>query len=161
MDPGQNETVFEHVRDERRVGKVVLRRRNRVKAYVSYEVADLTSQWEVYTKADVARGRHSVRVDAAGLRAHVEAVEDFYCTLERSLEETGQPWIGATYEELLTRGEQQRLLAFLGVDVSTPLRAASVKQNPADLRQVVENFDELAAALDDSVLGEELRDLGS
>ena len=55
--------------------------------------------------------------------------------------------------------EQQRMLAFLDVPSREhPLTPQSVKQNPTDLRQLIANFDELAAALRDSPLREELDD---
>jgi hypothetical protein len=65
------------------------------------------------------------------------------------------------YETLLDRAEHIRILEFLGVrDVDQQLRAASIKQNPTDLRDSISNFSELAARLQDRDLKDKLHDCG-
>lgn len=45
------------------------------------------------------------------------------------------------------QGEAQRILHFLGVDESIPLRSPLVKQNPDDLQEIISNYSEVARAL--------------
>ena len=96
------------------------------------------------------------------LRSHVAAYERFYRSLEARLEEGGQGCLRIDYEDLESPGERARLLRFLDLEPEGAfLEARSVKQNPRDLRELVANFEDLAAALEGDPLREELFDLGS
>jgi LPS sulfotransferase NodH len=159
---GQAEPVLAHVLAERKVRKIVLRRRNRVKAYVSERIAERLDQWEVYDERQLDRLRPRVEVDAERLRRHVAEVERFYRGVESRLEATGQGCLRIDYEDLGSPGERARLLRFLGAEPEDAcLEARSVKQNPRDLREVVANFDALAGVLEGDPLRDELFDLGS
>lgn len=159
---GQAEPVLAHVLGDPAVRKIVLRRRNRVKACVSERIAEALDQWEVYDARELDPVRPRVAIDASRLRLHVAESERFYRELEARLEGSGQTFLRVDYEELGRPEEQARLLRFLDVDPDgVRLEARSVKQNPRDLREVVANFDALARALDGDPLREELFDLGS
>jgi hypothetical protein len=43
--------------------------------------------------------------------------------------------------------ETRRLLGFLGVDRFVPLTSRLIKQNPDSLREILENYDEIARTL--------------
>jgi hypothetical protein len=154
---GQEPSVLTRVAGDPRVRTILLRRRNRLKVYASEQVALRTGQWEVYRREDLGRERPMVRVGLAELLGFVEAYEAFYASLRR----TAGPLLEVDFEDLFDVGVQGRMLRFLGVDpVPLPLRAASVKQNPTDLRLMIENFDDLAASLARSGLAAELHDRG-
>lgn len=153
----QNEVVFDHVLHDRQVRKIILRRNNRIKVYVSEQIAKQTGQWEVYRQHDLVRRRPRIRVDLARLQDHAAANEAFYSRLERTLSQADQPWLGVRYEDLLSNSQQSRLLDFLEID-QQPLQAASVKQNPSDLRELIDNFTELAAAVAHTDFEAELHD---
>jgi len=156
---GQSTTVLEHVVQEREIIKIVLRRRNRVKTYVSAEIAQATQQWEAYSQQELTQPRPRVTVENAQLRRHISENERFYADLRTALERTQQSAINLCYENLFSRDEQRRLLQLLGVSgVDQPLTAASVKQNPTSLGDVIANFAELAADLAGSDLEAELYD---
>src|SRR5262245_17536452 len=143
MTHRQNETVFNSVLNDPSVKKIVLRRENRIKTYVSWLVAQQTGQWEVYRKADLAR-RPRVAVDETELRQHIAENEDYLSYIERVLEATRQHWVRVGYERLLENsGECERVLQFLGVSTEAcPMEPKSVRQNPADLRELICNFDD-------------------
>ena len=156
---GQPEVVLNHVALDKGIKKFVLRRRNRIKTYVSETIARQLQQWEVYSAADVILPRPRVQVNPQRLLAHVQRTERFYQRLGETLRQTQQPFIELDYENLADAAEHLRMLRFLGVDgPQDRLRPTSVKQNPTELRQLIANFDELAAALRDSDLYEELQD---
>jgi hypothetical protein len=147
---------------DRSVRKILLRRRNRLKAYVSERIAERLDQWEVYDERQLDPVRPCVEVDAEGLRCHVAEVERFYRCIEARLEETGQGCLRIDYEDLGSPGERARLLRFLDLEPEGAfLEARSVKQNPRDLREVVANFEDLAEALEGDPLRDELFDLRS
>lgn len=60
-----------------------------------------------------------------------------------------RPYGEVSYESFLARKEEEtrRLLGFLGIDRYAPLTSRLVKQNPDSLREILENYDEIARAL--------------
>jgi len=162
MTPGQAEPILEHVLDDTDVRKIVLRRRNRVKTWVSERVAERLDEWEVYDEAQLAPARPRLEIDVRDLREHVALNEAFYGEVEASLIGSRQDFRRIWYEDLWSPEERARLLDFLDAPpTDTDLEPRSVKQNPRDLREVVANFDELAEALRGDPLREDLLDRGN
>jgi hypothetical protein len=156
---GQNEQVLTSVLADHAVKKIVLRRGNRVKTFVSEKIAHSIDQWEVYCEQQLVTRRPRVCVEPAELRSHIALNEQFYDDLCSSLIRTAQPHLELEYEALFSPHEQTRLLRFLEVDPGRgSLKAASVKQNSTDLRDLVANFDQLARCLAGSELEAELHD---
>ena len=135
--------------------KILLRRRNRVRTYVSEEVARLTGMWESFDLAADA-AIPAVRVEADDLVRHGALNAAYYAAIEETLQATRQGWFGTWYEALGDPGELAGILAFLGVEARAPLPAASHKRGTADLAAIVENFDELASALRGTALLDDL-----
>lgn len=135
--------------------KILLKRRNRVRTYVSEEIARRTGVWETY---DERAGTEipALHVEAGDLIRHSDLNAAYYAAIESSLGATGQAWLETDYEALANLDEMARILAFLGVEAGSALPAASYKRGPADLGAVVENFDELAGALEGTALLEDL-----
>lgn len=135
--------------------KILLKRRNRVRTYVSEEIARRTGVWETYDERAEAE-IPALRVEAGDLIRHSDLNAAYYAALESSLQATRQTWFETDYEALADRGEMARILAFLGVEASSALPAASYKRGPADLGAVVANFDELAGTLEGTALLDDL-----
>ena len=156
---GQNELVLASVLADRGVQKIVLRRGNRIKTFVSEKIAHRTDQWEVYCEQELVAHRPQVCVEPEELRRHIALNEQFYDDLRAALIRTAQPHFELEYEASFSPREQTRLLRFLGVDPRRgSLKAASVKQNSTDLRDLVANFDQLAQSFAGSDLEDELHD---
>lgn len=158
---GQNEVVLRNVLEDSGIKKIVLRRRNRIKTYVSEKIARKTQQWEVYHEQELVMPRPRVTVEMADLNKHIAQNRHFYDEIASSLERLEQPHINVVFEKLLTSGEQMRILEFLGLHADQQqLRPASVKQNSMNLRDSIENFAQLSMNLQNSDLYEELHDRG-
>lgn len=147
MTRGQAAVVMDAVVGDAGVKKIVLRRRNAVKTYVSERIAQQTGCWEAYSNAELPARTPRIRVDPRALSEHVEMNARFYAVLERAMTATGQGWHGLDYEDVFDGGCQRGLLDWLGVSVDVELRPASVKQNDRDLRQLIDNYQELSGAL--------------
>lgn len=159
MSRGQSEIVLRSVLADTQIRKIVLRRRNRLKTFVSERIALETGQWEVYDAADLPVRRNPVRILREDLERHVALNERFYEELMTPITQGEQPWMEIYYEDLLSLDEQCRLLAFLSVDApSRPLAPESVKQNTGDLRALIANFSELDATLESTEFHAELHD---
>ena len=142
------------------VKKIVLRRRNRIKTYVSELVAGRTGVYQRLAKFEGPPAPPPrVHVDPRTLRHEVARREQFYSDVEDRLRRTDQAFLPVYYEDLVTRAETRAgILQFLGVAENPNLfKPRDLKQNPDDLRLLIENFDELARALAGDELAKELR----
>ena len=161
LNRGQNERAFEYLLADRSVRKIVLRRRNRVKTFVSELIAQRTGQWESYAFSDFSAPSPAVEVNVDRLSEYLAATDRYYAEVESLLDADGQPYLGATYEDLEFTAEQSRILAFLDVTApAAPLLPATRKRNPTDLRALVSNFGELHSALWTPELKAELESAG-
>lgn len=157
LNRGQDERVFDAVLDDPAIRKIVLRRRNRVKSYVSELVARQTGEWESYPYSPSTSEKPRVEVHADELRAHIAANDAYYEGLYTRMPPRGDRPLELTYETLGEAREQQRVVEFLGVrPLPGGLRALTRKQNSRDLRDVISNFDQLAEELAGTGLADEL-----
>lgn len=100
-------------------------------------------------------------VDVGALREHTALTEKFYDEIEGRLRSSRQRWLEMTYETLMNPSEHRRVLEFLDVpDRRTRLAAASVKQNPRDVRERIANVAELEPKLRGTSFHDELNDTG-
>ncbi|MCA9170166.1 MAG: hypothetical protein KDB23_20960, partial [Planctomycetales bacterium] len=156
---GQNSQVLSTMIADPSTHKIVLVRRNRIKTFVSERIAQQTQQWEAYD-ANRLVTPPKVHIRLGELEQHIQQNEDFYHQLESALTRHGQHYLRLAYESLCDRATHRQLLEFLQVgDPKTPLAATSVKQNTTDLRQAIDNYDELLDQLATSSLSAELIDL--
>lgn len=159
MTRGQNEDVMRSLIEDAGVLKIVLHRRNRLKTFVSEQIARKTDRWEVYAKDELAIDTPRLHVDVEAFKAHCDLNEHYYQDIEHALRSGQQPWIETAYEDILTATEHGRLLEFLGVGATEArLAQSSIKQNDTDLRTLIENFQELELALEGSEYLAELHD---
>ena len=157
LNRGQNEAAFAAVLADRGVRKILLRRDNRLKTFVSERIAARTGLWESYPDSPRSDGQVRIRVDLGELRRHIGENRAYYDSLTAEL--AGQEVLAVRYEDLVTSaGAWQSVFDFLGVGTAE-LRAETRKQNATDLRQVILNFDEVAAALQGTELEAELHAL--
>jgi LPS sulfotransferase NodH len=159
MTRGQNAAIMQSLIGDSAVLKILLYRRNRLKTFVSEQIARQTDRWEVYAKDEISTHTPRLRIDVESFKAHCDLNQSFYADIERALQSSGQPWIETAYEAILTASEHVRLLGFLGVDATKArLSQSSIKQNDADLRTHIENYQELELAFKGSEYLDELYD---
>lgn len=157
MTPDQAEPILRHVFVSPSIKKIVLRRRNRIRTYVSQTISRRLDEWEVYHPRELAPDRPRVNVDVARLREQIASNERFYREIGESLAPSPESFIQVSYESLSSRPVHRRILEFLGVAArDMELKPASIKQNSENLEDLVSNFAELAGALRGSDLEEEL-----
>jgi riboflavin biosynthesis pyrimidine reductase/LPS sulfotransferase NodH len=148
VNRGQNEIAFKNILTDLNIRKIILRRRNRVKTFVSELIAEQTGLWESYEFSDFSRPSPAVEIDANKLCQYLTVTDDYYGGIESLLHSTDQQILQVTYEDLSSAREQQRILTFLSVSTSVPLLIpVTRKRNQGDLRSLVSNFDELRSGL--------------
>jgi LPS sulfotransferase NodH len=146
MTRGQDERVLQAVLDDRAVRKIVLRRRNVLRTYVSEKIAEQTGRWEAYESSELKEKPSRVCVKIEDLRDHVRLNDAFYDRLEQTLWLSGQRCMAVWYEQLFAIDAHSWLLKFLDVSPAN-LIAKSVKQNPDDLTQLISNYHEFESAV--------------
>lgn len=162
MTRGQNDAVMRSLIEDSGVLKIVLYRKNRIKTFVSEQVARQTDQWEVYAGDERVTDVPKLRVDVESLKAHSDLNGRFYEEIRHSLKTKQQPCIEMFYENIFSGSEHIRMLGFLGVEAArVSLVHSSIKQSDSDLRSRVENFHELELALEGSDYLAELYDDGN
>jgi len=154
--PGHDRVALDTVVEDAGVRKILLERRNRIKTFVSEEVAAKTG---VYQRLARFHGPPPppprIHVDPKQLEKYVERRRRFFADVEQRLTATGQSWLEMSYERLFAGpGGLARIQEYLDVAVDpSQFTIRDLKQNPDDLRLIISNFDEL----DERLTGNSLR----
>jgi LPS sulfotransferase NodH len=145
----QNETIFRAALEDARLKKIVLTRKNRVRAFVSLVRARQTGEWVVYRGAALLGDGIKVEISPAAFLAHVAFNDEYYAEIGRALRAAGQSSLTIDYEDLFSTAERARLLEFLGVSAAAASRLEehTLRLTTRRLHELVSNYDELAAAL--------------
>lgn len=156
MTHRQNAQVFQALLADHSIKKILLKRKNAVKSYVSKLIAQGNGIWEDYGDQ---KDRHhtAVTVDIDQLNEDIAFNQDFYQEIESSLKSSAQQYCALEYEQLQNVNSQKRLLDFIGLNYQ-PLTTASIKQNPTDLRKIVSNYSELLENCANDTLRQQLID---
>ena len=139
--------VLRHVLEDRAIRKVIVHRMNRVRTYVSERIAEITGEWESYPWLELRGTPVTVRIDPCAALRHSHVNQRYYEAIRNALAATAQTPFQVCYEDLDEEPDLGDLLDFLGVSPRASLHGATRKQNPAPLCALIENFDELRAAL--------------
>jgi LPS sulfotransferase NodH len=151
MTRGQDAVVMQNLIEDTGVRKILLYRRNRLKTFISEQLARQTDRWEVYAGDEPALDTPRLHVDVEAFRAHCDLNEAFYQDMADALQSGGQRWLETAYEDLLAAPEHARLLEFLDVEATgVQLTQSSIKQSDRDLRSHIHNFQELERAFQGS-----------
>jgi hypothetical protein len=158
----QNEAIFRVVLEDVGLKKIVLKRRNRIKGYLSLLLARKTGAWVIYRGSELLKGRATVEVNVEDLHRTLAFNDEYYREIEDTLRETNQDYLTLDYEDLFSLSERARMLTYLGVSTTQValLKEETLKLNPSDVRELVSNFAELAAALRGTELEAELYEDG-
>ncbi|HRY28778.1 MAG TPA: hypothetical protein P5079_01930 [Elusimicrobiota bacterium] len=122
-----------------------MQRRNRIKLLLSeinaLRLSQKTGQWNIYREEDRLP---PVRVDPEEFRFLLKGREEREQKLTDYVAALGLPTLPVFYEDLVREKEKtlDRIFSFLGIEPRA-LRAKMIKHNSEDLREVIENFDDL------------------
>jgi hypothetical protein len=156
----QNETIFRTVLADPGIRKIVLKRRNRVKSFVSLLLARQTGEWVIYDDAAAPGARPKVHVDQAELLNHIAFNEAYYGEIEAAVQNPHMSQL-LYYEDLFSEAGLCSTLSFLGA--AEPDRALLAGQtwklSSSSLRDLVANFESLEASLRGTALEEELHSI--
>ena len=143
---------------DKEVRKILLRRRNKVKCYVSRAIARKTGRWDSYKKSASTKKTNpvQVKVNPKHLLSWSRRYDHYFETMRQSITESGQSFLELTYEDLVgSQGDtiKSNLLSFIGVAPQIEyLQPPLKKQNSDQLTDLIINF----AELKNQLLGSEL-----
>lgn len=160
LNRGQHETIFRAVLADAEVRKIVVRRANRVRTFISETLAERTGEWESYAWSRTSGAPPPVRIDPDQLQRHVATNRRYYASIAQALAATPAPAFTVCYEALHTQQLRRQMLQFLGVAPEVALRAGTRRQNAAPLHALIQNFTELQHALHGTELLCDLHDDG-
>jgi LPS sulfotransferase NodH len=145
----QHPAALHAVLNDRLVRKIVLKRRNKVRSFVSLVLARQTGEWVVYHDSPRPGPRPKVVIDVNAMLSTIAYNRQYYEEIEASLAETRQERFELYYEELFLGDTLRLMLSFLGVSDANAAEMAgeSWQLISTSLSDVVSNFDELVAAL--------------
>ena len=138
---------FAQLLHEKQCRIIHMRRRNRVKAVVSKinarRLYEATGNWNLYDKSD---RRPPLAVDPDHFAELLQEREELDDALHTYVERLDLPTLSVCYEDLLQDRDNilQTIFAFLGVR-PYPVEETTMKHTKDDLREALENFDELRA----------------
>ena len=133
------------------VRKIVLRRENRVRVFLSVKRATRAGKF-----THLSYHGKPIELDPAELRAFSREYDEYFAWVDRHL--VRQDFLRVSYERLFDCGEVDRVLEFLGVtgvDESS-LEAEHSRQSHDTLREAISNFAELERKLARTELAAEL-----
>lgn len=124
---------------------ILMQRKNLIKAVVSRinarRLYEATGNWNLYKETD---RRPPMRIDLAEFDQFIKEREDAERDLREYSASLALPLLQIVYEDLLINKEQtlNQVLSFLKVSVQ-PLHEKTMKHTSDNLRDVIENFDEV------------------
>ena len=145
--PGHDPRVMAAALKDPRCAKVILTR-NPIESYVSHRIAAATGQWRL---GDLKHAKSAkATFEKAGFDAMLAELQGFQIALLRGLQTSGQTGFYIGYDDIQNLDVLNGLAAYLGDDAAKDTTNTKTKvQNPAALRDKVENFDEMVSALSD------------
>lgn len=142
-----DDRVVDRILPDPRIAKVILTR-NPLDSYISRKIATATGQWRLTD----AKNRKSARImfDADEFTDLMDRLAAFQDRLRRGLQVTGQTAFQIRYEDINDPDVLNGLASFLGSEGRMDAASKKLKrQNPGDLADKVENYDEMLIALRD------------
>ena len=157
----QHEPAYRAVLPDTSVRKILLKRRNRVKSFVSLLLARQTGEWVVYDDHSEPAPRPSIHVDRDALLENVALHQRFYHETESALRGSGQDYAELWYEDLFSLDGLDPALGLLRIEGRPTLPEGQTRKlTPLALRETIVNFDALSEALRGSDLEAELHETG-
>lgn len=144
----QNPIAFKELLTNKEIKKIILKRENPIKTFVSHKISEKIDQWEVYQKENLIVDRPQINIHVKELYQRIMFDRQHYAEIEKHLMESNQSFLEVKYEFLKKDSEQKKLLEFLEIEGDVnQLQLKSIKQNSNDLQDLVANWEVFKAAI--------------
>ena len=142
---GHNRQVYDYVLADASCAKIILRR-NPLDSFVSHQIAVKTDQWQLRDLS--VRRETKIYFDIDQFQTYLEEKSENETKQNRALYQAGQTAFYIKYQDMSQIETFNGMAKYLGTDqVLTELATTTKRQNPASLREKVENYDEMQTGL--------------
>jgi LPS sulfotransferase NodH len=138
--------IMEVLRDEPEVRVILLRRRNTLRRFLSYEQARASKRWHASHPGNTAPRALTIAFGAFCEFVDQQAVDNYRIT--DMLDRDDRPWIDIAYEDLLADrdGVMTRVLGLLDLEPIADYQTKTVQLIHGSLPELIVNYDELLKA---------------
>lgn len=138
----QHEEIFYHVLKDKTVKKVILKRQDQFRSFVSLLMARKTGEWVVYNDETINHQPTKVFVNPAEFQEFIAFNQAYHSEMEELLETSNQDWFDLAYEEMFEFMTLKKLSNFLEVSPHfvEKMRPGTKKINGVEIEDLVENF---------------------
>jgi LPS sulfotransferase NodH len=159
MMPGHNRDAEDFVLKNKNIKKIILNRENKIKTFVSLRIAQKTncfSSFEEKKEQTYKNHTEKIIVNLEELKKYIIYDNVYYNKIKHYLTKTNQNYIYLTYEEFTSAESnsiKREILEYLNVEPNPELiKTRHVKQNPDNLCELIENYDEIKSLMQGSPL---------
>lgn len=141
--------VWDLIKDDKDIKIIHLIRENKVKSYVSLQIAEKTGIWKKNNKKQIPLSEKQVKIDFEDFIKVSDAIELYEENTRKEYRD--HPFLEITYDELISDKNKvfQNLCSFLEVE-NQDLKSKLKKQNKEQLKDLVLNFDEFKNSVSNS-----------
>jgi hypothetical protein len=147
MFPGHNAAILDRLLRDPGVKKIGLRR-SLFQSYSSLLIVRKTNVWRVvnddHSRHSTSNGGPMIRFVPSEFKKYKKTIDNFWRDISAVLKETNQEFYPMWYSKINDVNEINRIVKYIGLNSQkTNLRQVTKRQNPIDLREKVENWQEL------------------
>ena len=138
--------VWDFIADDPKIKIIHLVRKNKLRTFVSGEIAKKTDKWTLKSKDSFSLQDKQITIDFENFVGRVKKIYDFEEKTRKDY--ANRPYLEVSYEDLVDDKEKtmKSVFDFLGVS-STPVKSGYKKQNKETLAELVTNYDDFREKL--------------
>lgn len=146
----QNNTIIDYSLKDTSQKKIIMKRKNLLRQYISFKIAKKTNVWNSTKKKEIPVEEKRVYFDSQEFLSYVKSNNGFYNKLESYLGITGQSYFLLYYEDFFRDiyASLKNVAEFLGVNNNFVVENKMEKQNPEPLEDLVLNYADLKIFVD-------------
>lgn len=146
----QNDTIIDYSLKDTNQKKIIIKRKNVLRQYMSLKIAQKTDIWIYIKRKAIPVEEKKVYFDSQEFLSYLKMINGFYNKLENYLGITGQNYFLLYYEDLFRDiyASLKNVAEFLDVNNNFALGNKMEKQNPEPLEDIVINYAELKSFID-------------
>ena len=145
MFNNHNNIVLRAMITNRKIKKIVLRRKAALHSYTSLMIARMNNDY-ILLQGKAPEKQNRIDIDVESFKTYVGNMDYFYNKTKKLI--GSQLFIDLDYTDIVKETEQyNKIISFIGVDNHFSLKAITKKQNVSGLQDKIRNYDEVAQSL--------------
>ena len=135
--------------DDKNIKIIHLVRENKLRTYVSGQIARKTNQWTRKTNHKISIEDKQIKIETEDLLEKLKEMKKFED--QTKIQFSGHEFLEISYEDLVSDKNKIMGQVFELLNIKNgPLQSSHKKQNSETLKDIILNYDEVKSALQDS-----------